>query len=58
MIQPSEVADAVWRAYHEDKIHWYVPPEIEDIDRDKVVSPEAMRDQRVEMMQLMMGDVS
>ena len=48
LIQPSEVADAVRRAYHEDKLHWYVPPEIEQIDLEKVKPPEAMRDARIE----------
>jgi len=48
LIQPSEVADVVWRAYHEDKLHWYVPPKIEQIDLEKVKSPEAMRDARIE----------
>ncbi len=48
LIQPSEVADVVWRAYREDKLHWYVPPKIEQIDLEKVKSPEAMRDARIE----------
>jgi NAD(P)-dependent dehydrogenase (short-subunit alcohol dehydrogenase family) len=57
LIPPSAVADAVWRAYHEDRLHWYVPPEIEDLDREKVASPEATRDKRAEMMRLMMGEL-
>ncbi|MBW2231462.1 MAG: SDR family oxidoreductase [Deltaproteobacteria bacterium] len=54
LIQPSEVAEAVWNAYHEDKLHWYVPAEIEEIDLEKVKSPEAMRDGRIEMLKLML----
>jgi NAD(P)-dependent dehydrogenase (short-subunit alcohol dehydrogenase family) len=29
-IAPSEVADSVWNAYHGNKIHWYVPPDLEE----------------------------
>ena len=56
LISPGEVAEAVWRAYHEDKMHWYVPAEIEEIDLEKVKSPEAMRDARIEMSKLMLGE--
>ena len=28
LIPPSDVAQVVWQAYHSDKLHWYVPPEI------------------------------
>ena len=24
LVQPVEVAETVWRAYHEDKLHWYI----------------------------------
>jgi len=50
LLPAAEVAEAVWNAYHGDRIHWYVPPEIEEIDRAKVASPEAMRDARIAMM--------
>ncbi len=56
LIQPSEVAEAVWSAYHEDKLHWYVPAEIEEIDLEKVKSPEAMRDGRIKMSKLMLSE--
>lgn len=42
-IAPSEVAEAVWDAYHGDKVHWYVPPELEENTRRKE-TPEEMRD--------------
>ncbi|HIA47502.1 MAG TPA: SDR family oxidoreductase [Candidatus Hydrogenedentes bacterium] len=42
-IAPSEVADAVWNAYHGDKVHWYVPPELEENTRRKE-TPEEIRD--------------
>jgi len=42
-IAPSEVADAVWNAYHGNKVHWYVPPELEENTRRKE-TPEEIRD--------------
>jgi NAD(P)-dependent dehydrogenase (short-subunit alcohol dehydrogenase family) len=45
LIQPTEIADAVWGAYHSDKIHWYVPKGIEWIDRIKAFAPRFMRKQ-------------
>ncbi len=52
MIPPSAVAEAVWRCYQgEARMHWYVPDEIEDIDKAKTASPEAMRDARIAMLE-------
>jgi NAD(P)-dependent dehydrogenase (short-subunit alcohol dehydrogenase family) len=45
LIQPDEVAQAVWSAYSSDKLHWYVPPEIEDLDRAATLTPETLREQ-------------
>jgi NAD(P)-dependent dehydrogenase (short-subunit alcohol dehydrogenase family) len=39
------VAECVWAAYHSDRLHWYVPEELVEIDRAKGASPEAVRDQ-------------
>ena len=47
VVDPSEVAKAVWQAYHGDKVHWYVPPELAQLDLDATAAPEAARDQRV-----------
>lgn len=44
LIPPSAVAEAVWGAYHTDKIHWYVPPELHDFDTQATAAPEAIRD--------------
>ena len=44
LMPPSEVARAVWEAYHSDKMHWYVPPELADLDREATSSPERERD--------------
>ena len=44
LVQPREVADVVWRAYGEDKIHWYVPEELKDFHLMAVSEPEQARD--------------
>ena len=50
LIPPRMVAEAVWRCSEGDpRMHWYVPDEIEDIDKAKAASPEAMRDARIAM---------
>jgi NAD(P)-dependent dehydrogenase (short-subunit alcohol dehydrogenase family) len=43
LMPPRAVAEAVWKAYGSDKLHWYVPPEIAWIDRIKGFAPELMR---------------
>jgi NAD(P)-dependent dehydrogenase (short-subunit alcohol dehydrogenase family) len=49
LIQPTEVAEAVWAAYTTDKIHWYVPAEIFELDKAATLTPEATRDQMAAM---------
>ncbi len=44
LIQPIEVAETVWQAYHSDQLHWYVPPELRQIDVMKGESPEKVRE--------------
>ncbi len=44
-IPPMEVAKVVWEAYHSDKLHWYVPPEIYELDKAATLAPEQTRDQ-------------
>ena len=44
---PREVAEAVWAAYHTDKIHWYVPAELEAFDLVVTQHPEMVRDQMI-----------
>lgn len=41
---PRAVAEAVWSAYHTDKIHWYVPSELEAFDQFVTANPEQARD--------------
>ena len=43
-IPPVEVAEVVWQAYHSDKLHWYVPPELVELDKAATLMPEATRD--------------
>jgi len=46
-IAPSEVAEAVWSAYQGNKLHWYVPPELEENEIFSATSLEARRDQLI-----------
>lgn len=43
-IPPLEVAKVVWEAYHSTKLHWYVPPEIYELDKAATLAPEQTRD--------------
>jgi NAD(P)-dependent dehydrogenase (short-subunit alcohol dehydrogenase family) len=44
-IPPIEVAKVVWEAYHSDRLHWYVPPELVELDKAATLTPEAVREQ-------------
>ncbi len=44
VIQPRDVAEVVWRAYEEDRVHWYVPPELKDMHLQAIAEPEQVRD--------------
>jgi hypothetical protein len=41
----SAVAECAWSAYHSDKLHWYVPSDIRNIDIIKALAPNFMRKQ-------------
>src|SRR5580693_6620513 len=45
LMPASSVADCAWAAYHSDRLHWYVPPEIRRIDVMKALAPNFMRNQ-------------
>ena len=45
-VQSSEVADAVFRAYSSDRLHWYIPEDLRDFHRQIVNDPECMREER------------
>ncbi|MCF8470696.1 MAG: SDR family oxidoreductase [Parvibaculum sp.] len=44
-IPPSEVAKVVWEAYGSDKLHWYVPAELAELDKAAGNAPEATREE-------------
>jgi NAD(P)-dependent dehydrogenase (short-subunit alcohol dehydrogenase family) len=50
-LMPAEaVAECVWQAYHSDRLHWYVPEEIAELDRAKALGAETVRDQMKAML--------
>src|SRR5271154_3207115 len=50
LIPAMEVAKIVWEAYHSDKLHWFVPEEIGELDKAAGNNPEQVREQIVQMM--------
>lgn len=55
LVEPAEVADTAWRAYHEDRLHWYIPEELRDFHRQVIDDPEAVREERTELLAQMMA---
>jgi NAD(P)-dependent dehydrogenase (short-subunit alcohol dehydrogenase family) len=47
-IAPIEVARAVWNAYHGDRLHWYVPEELELSDKKTSADYDKRRDEILE----------
>lgn len=47
-IDPVEIAKCVWEAYGSDRLHWYVPEEIEDRNRAAALNPEKLRDELIQ----------
>jgi len=45
LVQPEEVAQLVWDAYGSDRVHWYIPEEMENVERGRAGGVEGMRDQ-------------
>ena len=44
-VMPAEaVAHAAWDAYHGEALHWFIPPELAELDRQSTAAPEAVRD--------------
>jgi len=61
LIPPVEVAKAVWASYHNegptpDKLHWYVPEELHQLDLAATATPEAVREQMAAGARLNFGD--
>lgn len=50
LVKPREVAETVWRAYHEDRLHWYIPEELRDFHAQVVREPEAVREERTALL--------
>ena len=46
LVPTEEIADTVWRAYRENKLHWYVPEDLRDFHRQVVDDPEGVREER------------
>ncbi|MEG3143126.1 SDR family oxidoreductase [Sphingomonas sp. RT2P30] len=53
LVKPREVAETVWAAYHEDKLHWYVPEELRAFHMQVVAEPEVVREERTALMAAM-----
>jgi NAD(P)-dependent dehydrogenase (short-subunit alcohol dehydrogenase family) len=45
LVQPDEVAELVWEAYGSDRVHWYIPGEMEGVDKARAGGVEPLRDQ-------------
>lgn len=45
LVPATEVAKAVWASYHDDpeRLHWFVPEEIGDLDKASALDPEGTR---------------
>jgi NAD(P)-dependent dehydrogenase (short-subunit alcohol dehydrogenase family) len=45
LVQPDEVAELVWEAYDSDRVHWYIPGEMEGVEKARAGGVEPLRDQ-------------
>lgn len=50
LIPPIDVAKAVWASYHDDpqRLHWFVPEEIGELDKASALDPEGTRSKLAE----------
>jgi NAD(P)-dependent dehydrogenase (short-subunit alcohol dehydrogenase family) len=55
MIQPIEVAEAAWKAYTEDCLHNYIPPELQEFHIQAVTQPEMVREERTKQLMALMA---
>ena len=44
LISSDEIAKTVWKAYNSNKIHWYVPEELENFEQEVAKNPEEARE--------------
>ena len=52
VMPPQAVAQAAWDAYHGDALHWFVPAELAELDRQSTAAPEAVRDAMIARMRV------
>ncbi len=45
LVPPEEVAELVFEAYGADRVHWYIPAEMEAVDKARAGGVEPLRDQ-------------
>lgn len=47
LIPPTDVANVVWAAYNDEsqKLHWFMPEDLAELDKASALDPEATRDQ-------------
>ena len=53
LIDPADVAQTVWDAYHHDKLHWYIPEELRSFHLQVVAEPELVREERTALLAMM-----
>jgi NAD(P)-dependent dehydrogenase (short-subunit alcohol dehydrogenase family) len=53
LVRPREIAETVWRAYQEDRLHWYVPEGLREFHLQVVNEPEAVREERTALLEMM-----
>jgi hypothetical protein len=47
LMPPMAVAEVVWAAYHDTRLHWYVPAELEQRESEVVQDPTRARDETI-----------
>ena len=55
LIAPSAVAEVVSQAYASDTLHWYIPEELREFHAQVVREPEVVREERTELLAVMLG---
>lgn len=47
LIPPSDIANVVWAAYHDDskRLHWFCPEDLKELDKASTLDPEGTRAQ-------------
>ena len=53
LVDPADVAQTVWDAYHQDKLHWYIPEELRTFHLQVVNEPEMVREERTALLAMM-----